>query len=403
MSTGTITHSGRTTPRHAPQRAGRTRDRREPSRPVRSTRPAASRAASSSSGKGIRLWNNRIPERELVGLCRHLSALSGSGISLAECLQTFAAETANPRMRQVMKEIIGDLEAGRKLSAALELHPEHFSPYFRASVWAGEAGGNMTETLDRLAGYLENRQETKQRVRNAFAYPVVLSFVIVGVMTFLMLYVVPVFAGVYRRMGIDLPLATRILTGTSALLIGSPWVLIGPVVAALGAVVYVRRSRAGRLWLDRWKVQAPIVGPLLKQMTLYRFMRAFGEMMGAGVPVLESLDLAGRVTGNVAFDRDLEQVRSDVKRGLGLTEPLRRTGWFTPSLLQVVSSGEQSGRVPALLTRAADVLQRDIDLTLKRVVGRIEPLLTVGLAGLVGLVLLAVYLPMFDVMQHVGQ
>ncbi len=396
MSPATITGPGRTGSRRPRVRGGTARGR-PPQR--RLGRPAPNR----SSGRGRRFWKGRVKERELVGLCQHLSALSGSGISLAECLETFAAETANPTMRQVMNEIIADLEAGRKLSAALELHPEHFSAYFRASIWAGEASGNMTETLDRLARYLENRQETRQRVRNAFAYPVVLSFVIVGVVTFLMLYVVPVFAGVYRRMGIDLPLATRVLTGTSSLLTGQPWVLVVPVVGALGASWYFRKSRAGRLWLHRWKVRAPIVGPLLKQMTLYRFMRAFGEMMGAGVPVLESLDLAGRVTGNVAFDRDLEAVRSDVKRGLGLTEPLRRTGWFTPSLLQVVSTGEQSGRVPALLTRAADILQRDIDMTLKRVVGRIEPLLTVGLAALVGLVLLAVYLPMFDVMQHVGQ
>ena len=349
------------------------------------------------------LWTRRIKDRDLVTLCQHLSALAGSGISLAECLHTFAAETPSKVMRRVVGDIIGDLEAGRKLSDALDRHPRHFNAYFRASVWAGEASGNMADTLDRVSKYLEDRQEIRQKVRNAFAYPVVLLFVIAGVVTFLMLYVVPVFAGVYARMGIELPLATRLVMETSHQAIARPWALLLPAAAAVAVAVWGKRTRRGRLCLDRWKVRLPIVGPLLRQMTLYRFARSFGEMMGCGVPVLEALNLAGRVPGNAAFDQDLEGARADVQRGLGLTEPLRRTGWFSPSLLQVISSGEQSGRVPALLKRTADILERDINLTLKRVVGRIEPLLTVGLAIVVGVVLLAVYLPMFDVMQRVGQ
>jgi len=348
-------------------------------------------------------WKRRVKEQELVALCQHLSALSGSGVSLANCIETFAAEAPNGVLQRVLAEILGDLEAGRKFSTALDRHQEHFSAYFRASVWAGEAGGNMTETFDRLSAYLTNRQETRQRIRNAFAYPVVLSCVIVGVVTFLMLYVVPVFAQVYARMNVDLPVATQLLLSFSDTLVNRPWVPVLPAIVVLGLAVWVKRSKTGRMQMDRWKMRLPILGTLFRQLTLYRFTRAFGEMMGSGVPVLEALDLAGRVTGNLAFDHDLEGVRSDVQRGLGLTEPLRRTGWFSPSLLQVISSGEQSGRIPALLGRAADILQRDIDLTVKRIVGRVEPLLTVGMAVIVGVVLLAVYLPMFDVMQHVGK
>lgn len=366
-------------------------------------RPAAGRPAEAAPPRKAGLLARRIKDRDLVTLCQHLSALAGSGISLSECLHTFAEETPSGTMKRVLEDIIADLEAGRQLSDALDRHPEHFSAYVRASVWAGEASGNMAETLDRVAQYLEDRQETRQKIRNAFAYPVVLLFVIIGVVTFLMLYVVPVFAGVYARMGVELPLATQMLMGFSHQLIARPWVPGVPAALVALAVLWGRRTRSGRLSWDRWKVRLPIVGPLLRQMTLYRFTRSFGEMMGCGVPVLEALNLAGRVTGNTAFDQDLEAARADVQRGLGLTEPLRRIGWFSPSLLQVISSGEQSGRVPALLKRTADILGRDINLTLKRVVGRVEPLLTVGLAIVVGVVLLAVYLPMFDVMQRVGQ
>jgi len=202
---------------------------------------------------------------------------------------------------------------------------------------------------------------------------------------------------------VKLPGVTQALVDISHTLVTKPYLLIFPILIFGGFGYWTRKTDIGRLWLDRWKVRVPIVGPLFKQMVLFRFMRSFGEIMGAGVMVLEALELAGRVTGNEAFIAALEPVCQDVQKGMGLTEPLRRTGWFSPSLLQVISSGEKSGRVPALLGRAADILQRDIDLSLKRVVGRIEPILTVLMAAIVGVILLAVYLPMFDVMQHVGQ
>ncbi len=380
------------TPTSAPRRMGGATDGRG-----RGPEPGPPRP------KGRKLFGGKVRDRELTALCQHLAALSGSGISLSDCLHTFVQECPKGALKRTLQEVNLDLEAGRKLSDAFDRHPQHFSPYFRASVWAGEASGNMAETLDRLSKYLVDKQETRQRVRNAFAYPVVLSFVIVGVVTFLMLYVVPIFAGVYKKMGVQLPLATQVLVKTSDVLLNQPWVLVAPALVAGGFAVWVKKTKGGRMWMDRWKVRLPLVGPLARQMTLNRFTRAFGEMMGAGVPVLQALDLAGRVTGNVAFDKDLEIVRADVQRGQGLTEPLRRTGWFSPSLLQVISTGEQSGRVPALLGRAADILEREADMTLKRVVGRVEPLLTVAMAAIVGLVLLAVYLPMFDVMQHVGK
>jgi len=375
--------------------AARTGSRREP--------PARGGGSGGGSRGGILPFKARVSEGALVPLCQHLAALVGSGISLTECLRTFAEETPPGTLRRVLTDIINDIEAGHKLSAALERHPEVFSQYFRASVWAGEESGQMPETLDRLARYLENKQETKQKIRNAFAYPMALIVVIIGVMSFLLLYVVPVFSDVYRRMGVGLPLPTQVLVDFSTLLVTSPWVLLAPIVGFVGLSVWIKKSPTGRLWFDRWKVRIPVVGPLFKKMVLYRFMRSFGEIMGAGVLVLKALDLAGRVTGNTAFIEALGPVRADIQRGTGLTEPLRRTGWFPPSLLQVISSGECSGRVSELLGRAADILSRDVDLTLKRVVGRIEPLLTVAMAFIVGLVLLAVYLPMFDVMQHVGK
>ena len=348
-------------------------------------------------------WSRRAKDSDLVALCQHLSALYGSGIALAEGLRTFATETGSKALRKVIFDVVADLETGRSLSEAFEKYPDQFSAYFRASIRAGETSGTMGATLERLARQLEKRQEMAQRVRNAFAYPVVLTVVIVCVVTFLVMYVVPVFAQVYDRIGVTLPLATRMLLATSRFLSAYPWLPVVPVALVLGAVAYVRKKPSARMAVDRWKIRLPLVGRLWQRMVLYRFVRTFGEMMAAGVPVLECLNLAGKVSGNTAFDRALETVRADVERGMGLTEPMRRTGWFPASLVQVIASGEQSGRVAALLERAGDMLEREIDLVMKRCVSRLEPLLTVGMAAAVGFILLAVYLPMFDVMQHVGK
>ena len=348
-------------------------------------------------------WSRRAKDSDLVALCQHLSALYGSGIALAEGLRTFAAETGSKALQGVILQVVADLETGRSLSESFEGYPDQFSAYFRASIRAGETSGTMGATLDRLARQLEKRQEMAQRVRNAFAYPVVLTVVIVCVVTFLVTYVVPVFAQVYDRIGVTLPLATRMLLALSRFLSSHPWLPAVPVALVLGAVAYVRKKPSARVMVDRWKIRLPLVGRLWQRMVLYRFVRTFGEMMAAGVPVLECLNLAGKVSGNTAFDRALETVRADVERGMGLTEPIRRTGWFPASLVQVIASGEQSGRVAALLERAGDMLEREIDLVMKRCVSRLEPLLTVGMAAAVGFILLAVYLPMFDVMQHVGK
>ena len=348
-------------------------------------------------------WSRRAKDSDLVALCQHLSALYGSGIALAEGLRTFAAETGSKALRGVILQVVADVEAGHSLSESFDRHPDQFSAYFRASIRAGETSGTMGATLDRLARQLEKRQDMAQRVRNAFAYPVVLTVVIVCVVTFLVAYVVPVFAQVYDRIGVTLPLATRMLLALSKFLSANPWLPVVPVGLGLGAVAYVRKKPSARVAVDRWKIRLPVVGRLWQRMVLYRFVRTFGEMMAAGVPVLECLNLAGKVSGNTAFDRVLETVRADVERGMGLTEPMRRTGWFPASLVQVIASGEQSGRVAALLERAGDMLEREIDLVMKRCVSRLEPLLTVGMAAAVGFILLAVYLPMFDVMQHVGK
>ena len=395
-------------PTTRPGRSRPQRGRRAGSAPGRLSGRAASKgpapkAPEPAAGPARFGWSRRAKDSDLVALCQHLSALYGSGIALAEGLRTFATETDSKALQRVIFQVVADLEAGRSLSEAFEKYPDQFSAYFRASIRAGETSGTMGATLDRLARQLEKRQEMAQRVRNAFAYPVVLTVVIVCVVTFLVTYVVPVFAQVYDRIGVTLPLATRMLLALSRFLSGHPWLPVVPVALVLGAVAYVRKKPSARVAVDRWKIRLPLVGRLWQRMVLYRFVRTFGEMMAAGVPVLECLNLAGKVSGNTAFDQALETVRADVERGMGLTEPIRRTGWFPASLVQVIASGEQSGRVAALLERAGDMLEREIDLVMKRCVSRLEPLLTVGMAAAVGFILLAVYLPMFDVMQHVGK
>lgn len=362
-------------------------------------------AAAPSEGGAARLpmWSRRPSTGDLVSLCQHLGSLYGSGIPLVEALRTFAGESRRGVLRDALGAVVSDIESGHSLSEALDRRGEQFSPYFRASVRAGESSGTMGEVLERLARYLEDRETMIQRVRTAFAYPVMLVVMVICVTTFLVLYVVPTFAGIYQKMGVDLPLPTQLLMDVSGGLSAYPYAPAIPVVLLAAGLVWIRRSEEARAAVDRWVVHVPLVGPLVKRIVLYRFVRTFGEMMGSGLPVLECLELSGRVAGNRSLEGSLAEVRRSVERGEGLTGPFRRTGWFGPSLLQVIASGEQSGRLPALLERAAGMLHREVDLAMKRAVSCLEPLLTIGMAAVVGFILVAVYLPMFDVMQHAGR
>jgi len=345
----------------------------------------------------------RITTDDLVSFCQQFSVMYGAGLSLGACLSSLAQESASERLQKVLGDILRDVESGRSLSAAMRKHGGVFSEFFLNMIEAGETGGTLENSLRHLAAHLEKEQELRQRIRSALAYPIVILIVICVVVTFLMIFVVPVFASVYKRMNVDLPAATSALIFLSHAARYYFWVPI----AAVGVLIPLCR-RLGRLepvkdFLDRLVLAVPIYGELRRKVIVQRFIRTFGAMLAAGVNILRALEIAERVAKNRVISQASEMIRTNLQKGGTITEALRFHDVFPAPVVQMFASGEESGELPELLEKAATGLERDLDHAIHRLLVKLEPALTVLLGCVVGFILIAIYLPMFDLVGKISK
>lgn len=347
-------------------------------------------------------FGQRIRPRDLVVFVTQLAAMLNAGLPIMRCLSALEEQSENKRLAKIVGEVRLAIEGGSTLSDALAKYPKIFSRLFINLVQAGETGGILDEVLLRFAYHADKEQEMREKVRGAFAYPAVVSLLALVVVTFLLLFIVPVFASVYARLRVPLPLPTLILVGASRLLIHSWWALL---IVVGGMILGYRRYRAterGALTIDRLKLRLPIFGNLIGKSAVSRFIRTLGALVASGVPIIHSLGIAGEVTGNRVVTTTVSRIEENVRRGGDLTGPMRSGGIFPPMVIQMVAAGEESGTLPEMLQKSATFLDRDVDYTVKRLVTLLEPLLIVCLAVLVGFIALAIYLPMFELIHTVG-
>lgn len=347
-------------------------------------------------------FGQRIRPRDLVVFITQLAAMINAGLPIMRCLSALEEQSENKRLGKIIGEVRLAIEGGSTLSDALAKYPKIFSHLFVNLAQAGEAGGILDEVLLRFAHHADKEQEMREKVRGAFAYPAVVSLLALVVVTFLLLFIVPVFASVYARLRVSLPLPTLILVGASRLLIHSWWAIL---IVVGGMILGYRRYRAterGALTIDRLKLRLPIFGNLIGKSAVSRFIRTLGALVASGVPIIHSLGIGGEVTGNRVVTTTVSRVEENVRRGGDLTGPMRSGGIFPPMVIQMVAAGEESGTLPEMLEKSATFLDRDVDYTVKRLVTLLEPLLIVCLALLVGFIALAIYLPMFELIHTVG-
>ncbi len=345
----------------------------------------------------------RITTDDLVSFCQQFSVMYGAGLTIGSCLSSLAQESASEKFSRVLSEVLRDVESGRSLSAAMGKHRGVFSEFFLNMIEAGETGGTLDNSLRHLAAHLEKEQEIRQRVRSAFAYPVVVLVLICVVVTFLMIFVVPVFADVYKRMNVELPAVTLALVFLSEAARYYFWVPI----AALGVLIplYRKLRRYGPVkeFLDRLALEMFIFGGLRRKVVVGRFIRTLGTMLASGVSIIRALQIAERVADNRVVSQAVEMVKTNVEKGGTITDALRFHDIFPASVVQMFASGEESGELPELLEKAAIGLERDLDHTMHRLLVKLEPALTVLLGIVVGFILIAIYLPMFDLVGKISK
>ena len=355
----------------------------------------------STQSAGLPSWQwqiggRRVSADDLILFCRQMYSLTKAGVPLLRTLTGLRDSASNPVMAETLTAMLEDLEAGRDLTGALQRHPNVFPPLLVNMIRVGESSGRLDQSFDEVAGYLTREKQTADQIKAALRYPSFVLAAIGAAITIITLFVIPAFEKLFRGQGAQLPLPTRIILGISNFAVSWWWViLIGLTAGYFGWRAWVHTEQ-GRLIWDRFKLGIPVVGGIIHRATLVRFARGFAMAFGAGVPLIQSLSLTAQAVGNRFVAQRLGKLRRGVERGDTLTRSAAASEMFTPLVLQMFSVGEETGSVDNMLLEVGDFYAREIDYDISRLSSTIEPILIVFIGGMVLVLALGVFLPMWN-------
>ncbi|KJY82045.1 MSHA biogenesis protein MshG [Vibrio galatheae] len=362
---------------------------------------------SSHTSKGVvsvdlkALLTPAIPLEVLVIFCRQLYSLTKAGVPLLRSMKGLSQNSANKQLQTALEDVTQELTNGRSLSASMQLFPKVFSPLFVSMIHVGENTGRLDQALLQLANYYEQEVETRKRIKTAMRYPTfVISFIVIALFI-LNVKVIPQFSSMFERFGVDLPLPTRILINTSGFFVNYWPMMIAVIVGSLfGFRAWLSTAKGRETW-DRWRLKMPVVGELINRAQLSRFSRTFALMLKAGVPLNQSLALSAEALGNKYLENRLMEMKASIEAGGAISSTAINSGVFTPLVIQMISVGEETGRIDELLLEVADFYDREVDYDLKTLTARIEPILLVIVAGMVLILALGIFLPMWGMLDAI--
>jgi type IV pilus assembly protein PilC len=360
----------------------------------------------SEKGKEFNMptFGGGVNAKELAIFTRQFSVMIDAGLPLVQCLEILASQQENKFFQKVLTGTRASVEGGATLSAAMRQYPKVFDALYVNMVEAGETGGILDTILQRLSSYIEKNVKLQRAVRSALVYPVGVLTVAGGVIILLLWKVVPIFATLFAGLGVDLPLPTKIVIGMSNM-IGSIFGLLALVafVAMLFGLKVWYGTKQGRYAVDATILRLPVLGMLMRKIAVARFTRTLGTLIASGVPILEGLDITARTAGNAVVERALQQVRKSLEEGKSLTEPLKDSEVFPGMVTQMISVGEQTGAMDAMLQKIADFYEEEVDAAVKDLLTALEPIMIVFLGVVVGGVVISMYLPLFTLIGKLSQ
>lgn len=355
---------------------------------------------SSAGGKeqNIGLFTPKVSLDDLVIFARQMYSLSRSGIPILRAVNGLAETTNSPRMALALRDVADQLERGRAFSTALNRHPQIFSQLFVSVVHVGENTGKLDDAFLQLSDYLVREQETRKQIKAATRYPIFVIIALVIALVVMNLLVIPIFAGMFERFNAELPLMTRVLLATSDFFI-TKWHYMLIVLVAMVFFIrrYLRTEQGGYRW-DKLKVRLPVVGTIFERTLLGRFARSFSMMISSGVPLTAALNLVADAVSNRYMADKILTMRRNIEKGESLSRVAQSSGLFTPLVLQMINVGEETGRVDELLAEVAEYYEREVDYDLKSLTSKIEPILIGIVAGMVLVLALGIFTPMWDMM-----
>ncbi|MEC7823978.1 MAG: type II secretion system F family protein [Pseudomonadota bacterium] len=338
---------------------------------------------------------------ELVIFSRQMYSLTHAGIPILRAVSSLAESTNSLRLKLALTDIISLLERGRTLSSAMHQHEKIFSKLYVSVIHVGENTGRLDESFLQLAGYLEREQETRRQIKAATRYPIFVVFALVAALVIMNVFVIPKFADMFSKFGAELPIMTRFLLGMSDFFVNQWLFLVGGVVFIIAAVCHYLSTPDGLLNWDRRKLRMPIIGKVLERSLLARFCRSFSMMLQAGLPLTTALNLVAEAVGNRHMELRIITMRQSIEKGENLSRVAQASGLFTPMVLQMVNVGEETGRVDELLAEVAGFYEREVDYDLNSLTAKIEPILIGIVAGMVLVLALGIFTPMWDMMSAI--
>ena len=342
-----------------------------------------------------------IKTRDVVIFTRQFATMINSGLPLVQSLSILAAQTENKALKEVTKQVVFDVEAGNTLADAFSRHPKAFSGLFVNMVAAGEAGGILDTILLRLATFLEKNDALVRKVKSAMIYPAVIMSVAAIAITVLLIFVIPVFQSMFASVNMELPLPTRVVIGASEFLIGYWWAILAFIA---GAVFLIRQYYAtpdGHRNIDRMMINAPVLGDVIRKSAVSRFTRTLGTLISSGVSILDGLEITAKTAGNRVIHDAVMESRNSIAGGETIAAPLERSKVFPPMVISMIAVGEQTGGLDEMLSKIADFYDEEVDVAVGALLSLMEPVMIVVLGVVVGGMVVAMYLPIFDMMNAI--
>jgi type IV pilus assembly protein PilC len=349
----------------------------------------------------INLRPGRVKLKELSVFCRQFATMVNSGLPILRSLAILSDQTDSKELEKILTSVRLEVEHGASLSGAMAKHPKAFDDLFISMIKAGETGGLLDRVLLQLADMIENEVELRRKIKSAMTYPIAVVCLVVLIMGAMLLFVVPQFQTIYASLGSQLPLPTRVLLGMSNTVRADWWLVILVCVGATFGFRRFKKTPRGRLQIDRIKLKAPVFGALFHKVALARMASTFGMLLQAGVPILQALEIVKDTVNNKVMAAALEDVKTSVREGESISGPLAKHGVFPPMVVQMIAVGEETGAVDTMLEKVSTFYTSEVEAAVDALTSLIEPLLIAVIGGAVGAAVIALYMPMFNIINIV--
>jgi type IV pilus assembly protein PilC len=357
----------------------------------------------SAGEEGLRTAFKKIKPRSMQVFSRQFATMIEAGLNIVAALVILEEQTDDRYLAEVIAELRADVEGGLLLSQAMARHPKVFDELYVSMVQAGEASGLLDQVLDRVADQIEKATKIKRRVKGAMVYPTVVFTFATLVLIAMLMFIVPIFARIFTSLNGKLPLLTRVVMSASGVL-RHQWYIVFPLMAFIiwGALRYKKTESGRQLW-DRFKLRIPLrIGETVLKVTMARMLRTLATLVAAGVDIIRALEIAGNTAGNWLVEQALAEARVKVQEGIPIAQPLTDDPLFPPMVSQMVRIGEETGELEQMLSKVADFYEDEVDSTIASLMSIIEPIMMIGVGFMVGIIIVAMYLPMFRMMQLIG-